>query len=344
MSNIANFLSSKNNVKVYLILLIKSKKFYEVNDNVTLIEPLFLTSSGFKGKIEILKYLRNTLKKLKPYSVLSFGSMYNSFVMLANIGLKNNIFLSDRSNPYRNSLKSFFNKVEYRNDGIIHYLLKKLLYKNAIGIIVQTELAKKIEEKYLNHNNVVVISNPVQLKVNNRIIKEKIILNVGRFIKSKQQIELIKIFADIRVKSWKLFFLGDGPEIVQAKELVKKLNISDHVKFEGNVTNIEEYYSKSEIFAFTSSTEGFPNALAEAIMTPMASIAFDCIAGPSDLIKNEYNGVLIPLNDFNLYSIKLKELMINEQMREKYRNNSEEFMKKFDFDITMEKFYKILTK
>jgi len=343
MASLANFLATKNHIKVFLVLLIKSEKFYEVRANVTIIEPPFLADASFKGKFEILQYLRSELKDIKPYSVLSFGSMYNSFVMLANIGLKNNIFLSDRSNPYRNSLKSFFNKSEYKNDGVIHYILKKILYKNASGIIVQTDFAKKVEVKQLNHKNIIVIPNPIQLGLQNMTKREKIILNVGRFIKSKQQIELIKIFAKVRVNGWKLVFLGDGSEFENAKNLTRELNVSDFVKFKGNVSNVEYYYAKSEIFAFTSSSEGFPNALAEALMTPIASIAFDCIAGPSDLIKNKYNGVLIPLNDFKLYSIKLKELMLDDQIRDKYRNNSKDFMKKFNYENTMEKFYKILT-
>jgi GalNAc-alpha-(1->4)-GalNAc-alpha-(1->3)-diNAcBac-PP-undecaprenol alpha-1,4-N-acetyl-D-galactosaminyltransferase len=343
MVSLANFLELKNNTKVYLVVLIKSEKFYPVNSKVTLIEPIFPISPTFKGKIGILKYLRSTLKEIKPNSILSFGSMYNSFVMLANIGLRNRIFLSDRSNPYRNSFKSFFNRREYINDGLMHYLLKMILYRYATGIIVQTEFAKKVEEEQLSHNNIIVIPNPIRLKVNKNIQKERIILNVGRFIKSKHQQELIKIFTKVRIEGWKLIFLGEGPEIENSKNLVSELKMSDFIKFKGNVNNIEDYYYKSEIFAFMSTSEGFPNALAEALMTPLASIAFDCVAGPSDLIENGHTGVLIPLNDFELYSKELKELMMNEQIREDYRNNSKEFMKKYNYAITMEKFYKVLT-
>lgn len=346
MSDIANYLAQKTDVKVFLILLTKGEKFYFIDKDVILIEPSFITSSSFKNKLRILKYLRYQIREIKPYSILSFGSMYNSFVMLANLGLRNKVFLSDRSNPFRNSFKSLFKKNGYINDGLLHVIFKKVLYRFAYGIIVQTKYAKNVEQKLLKHKNIIVIPNPIRNlkseKKNNT--KEKIILNVGRFIKTKQQIELVKIFGKIKINSWKLVFLGDGAELETVKSKVKELAISDVVEFEGNVSNIGDFYAKSSIFAFTSTSEGFPNALAEAIIAPIASISFDCIAGPSDLIENEFNGDLIPVNDFNLYTKKLEELMLNEGLRKKYMENSKEVMKKFDFKEVMKKFDSVLTK
>ena len=345
MSHIANYLALKDDLEIYLILLIRSEKFYEIVNGVKIVEPNFDTSSNFFGKLRILRYLRGKLREIKPYSILSFGNMYNSFVMLANIGLKNKIYLSDRCSPYRNSVKSLYNKNEYISDGIVHFLLKKILYRFSTGIIVQTKFAKRIEKKQLNHSNIKVIPNPVfkKNKDENSYKREKIILNVGRLIKTKQQVELIQMFSKIEKKDWKLVFLGDGQELSRAKKVVEDLQLEEYVLFKGKVSNVSDFYNKAEIFAFTSSSEGFPNALAEALITPVASIAFDCIAGPADLIKDGFNGSLIPLNNFDLYQRKLEELMLNEKLRDEYRANSLEKMKQFDAEFVLEKFYKTLT-
>ncbi len=116
---------------------------------------------------------------------------------------------------------------------------------------------------------------------------------MGRFISSKQQSLLINIFDTIDDNNWKLIFLGDGPKLQELKSKAKTKKSFGRIIFEGNVSNVDEYYAKSKIFAFTSNSEGFPNALAEAMSAGCACISFDCIAGPSDLIKDEINGYLI---------------------------------------------------
>src|SRR5690606_481599 len=73
--------------------------------------------------------------------------------------------------------------------------------------------------------------------------------------------------------------------------------------------------SKASIFAFPSISEGFPNALSEAIAYPLPCIAYDCPAGPADLIKNEENGFLIPINDRGSFKIHLEKLMIDSALR-----------------------------
>lgn len=343
MSEIANFLANNKKVQVYLILLTQKDKFYKINEKVKIIEPSFSTSSDIYSKIKILHYLRKNLIKIKPYSLLSFGSMYNSFVMISSLGLKIRIFLSDRSNPYRNSRLSFKKDEINRHDGIAHFFLKRIFYRLADGIIVQTDIAKDIEEKTLKHKNIIVLPNPIRNINSNNRVPEKIVLNVGRFIKLKQQIKLIESFAKVRVDGWKLIFLGDGPELVKAKQVVNELNLSRVILFKGNVSNIDNYYSKSEIFAFMSSSEGFPNALGEALKTPLASIAFDCVAGPSDLIKDNFNGYLVPLNNYDLFSQKLKNLMEQKEIRDRFNQNSLEFMKNFDYNKIMRKIENILT-
>ena len=69
------------------------------------------------------------------------------------------------------------------------------------------------------------------------------------------------------------------------------------VKLLGNVSDIDSLYQKVQVFAFSSKSEGFPNALGEAMSAGLASIAYDCPAGPSDLIQHEQNGFLISIGD-----------------------------------------------
>jgi len=56
----------------------------------------------------------------------------------------------------------------------------------------------------------------------------------------------------VKVKQhWKLVFLGDGPTMEKVKERAVKLELDNLVEFHGNVHNVDEFYAKSKIFAFT---------------------------------------------------------------------------------------------
>ncbi|MBX7046473.1 MAG: glycosyltransferase [Ignavibacteria bacterium] len=344
MSEIANDFSERENLETHLVILTKQPIFYTIKEKVIVHEPGFRTKGVNKLliTIKLLRYLRKTLKEINPHSYLSFGGRYNSFAMLASIGLKMKKYLSDRNSPQISSRLSFKSNSVYKTGSWLQYIFKHILYPNATGLIVQTQTAKEIESERLRHPNIITIPNPIRKIESNTNKREKIILNVGRFAATKQQELLIEIFSQIDFKDWKLVFAGEGPLFQHAKEKVKELKLESNVEFAGTLTDIDSLYKKSEIFAFTSVSEGFPNALAEALCTPLATIAMDCIAGPRDMIENDYNGFLIPQNDIELYKTKLSELINNEELRNKFKANSIEKMKNFNFDKIMDDFCKVL--
>lgn len=345
MSEIANDFSTREDIVVHLIILTKQPIFYSLKEKVIVHEPQFTTKGVNKlfTTIRVLFFLRRKLKEINPHSFLSFGGKYNSFVMLSSIGLKIKKYLSDRNSPQINSRLSFKNNSVYKTGSGFQYILKHILYPGATGIIVQTETAKKIETERLRHPNIICIPNPVRKISFEGEPKEKIILNVGRFVATKQQELLIEIFSKIDRKDWKVIFAGEGPLLKNAKRLVKDLNLENNIEFAGNRTDIDKLYQQSEIFAFTSVSEGFPNALAEALNTPLATIAIDCIAGPSDLIKDGYNGFLVPQTEIKEYQDKLTMLIEDAELRKKFKTNSKEKMKNFEYVVIMNSFYKVMT-
>ncbi|MEI6881922.1 MAG: glycosyltransferase, partial [Bacteroidota bacterium] len=225
-----------------------------------------------------------------------------------------------------------------------HKFLRFILYKNTDGIICQTHLSMLNISRITKHRNIKVIGNPIRkISKREKYQRENIILNVGRFISSKQQINLIEIFASIEHEGWRLVFIGEGQYLDEARKKVFELGLEDKVTFVGESNNVDEYLNRSKIFAFTSILEGFPNALGEALETPLSCISFNCIAGPSDLIINNYNGFLINNNDFVEYKRKLQILMVNDKLREYFERNSTTKMKEFEINLISNKYYSFLT-
>ena len=162
MSDFANFLARDPMCDVHLILFSDAERFFQVSREVS---THILGSRGTIQTLDIVKKyrdLRSILRRLQPEAVLSFGSVYNSFVLLAALGLKLRVYVSDRSNPYRNTEFHFRRDPIKRHDGPLHFILRKMLYRRAAGILVQTEAARAIERSCSNHPNIVLFPNPAR--------------------------------------------------------------------------------------------------------------------------------------------------------------------------------------
>lgn len=321
MSELANHFVKKEDISVYLIILTKGEKFYQLRDEVNLIEPAFNHKdfSRITFTVKIFRFLKKSLKTIRPDTILSFGGRYNSFVLLASCRLGIKTFISDRSSP----------NISY---GYFFDLINPKIYNLASGIIAQTQIARDIIRKKTNHRNIKVIGNPIRKIEGQNHQKQNIILNVGRFIPSKQQALLVRVFAEINPADWTLTFLGDGENLKKVKKLASDLNISERIEFLGNVKNPDEYYKKAKIFAFTSNSEGFPNALGEAMSSGLACISFDCEAGPSELVDNGENGFLIKENNHLDYQRKLVQLMKNDKLRNGFGDMAKKTIMKYDIE------------
>jgi GalNAc-alpha-(1->4)-GalNAc-alpha-(1->3)-diNAcBac-PP-undecaprenol alpha-1,4-N-acetyl-D-galactosaminyltransferase len=267
--------------------------------------------------------------------VLSFGEYWNNLVLLSTLGLKLPVFVSDRSQPDK-SLGRFQDK------------LKKWLYPRAAGVILQTEKAREIYLRKHRSRNIAVIGNPVRDigKGKEGIKREKSVLMVGRLIKSKNQDKLIEIFAKVLQPGWKLLLVGydhlKQNNLERLQKLARELQIEEKVIFTGKQDQIENIYLSSSVFAFTSSSEGFPNVIGEAMSAGLPVVAYDCTAGPSDIIRDGENGFLVPLFDSTIFESKLALLMADKKLRAKMGATARESIKHFSSERICESFYQFI--
>ena len=311
VSELLNNIVSIPGNHVKLILLFKDECFFSLNSDVEVKCLHNSPSMSMTNMIHSLCKLRKEVVNWETDVVLSFHQRYNPFVIMSLVGTGIPVFVSDRSNPY--------NKLSPK----INEFFRKILYPKAQGLIVQTNLSAMVKMKL--NKNILVMPNPLKCMnyYEDMSQKENIIINVGRMDKEKGHHELVKIFSMIIDKGgWKLCFVGDGPERNNIEKYVKELSLTDSVIFLGARKDVDVLLAKSKIFAFTSLSEGYPNALLEAMAMGLPCISFDCIAGPSDLINNGDRGILVPLNNYDEYARCLKNLMNDEALRRKLGENA----------------------
>ena len=66
--------------------------------------------------------------------------------------------------------------------------------------------------------------------------------------------------------------------------------------FPGRVGNMTDWYRRASLFVLPSRYEGFPNVLLEAMAEGCCCVAADCPHGPSDLLRHDVDGLLLPMN------------------------------------------------
>jgi len=71
-------------------------------------------------------------------------------------------------------------------------------------------------------------------------------------------------------------------------------------------------------------------------------IAYDCTAGPSEMISNNKDGFLIPVFDDRQFKNKLEILLNREDLRKNMGEKAKENIKKFNIDIINKKYLDFL--
>lgn len=327
MSELATYFSSKETLELHLILYgITREVFYSVPGSVTVHKPSFRFNNGLRlfSTLRTLAYLRSVVKKISPDAVLSFGEYWNSFVLIALAGLKYPVYISDRCQPD----KSF---------GFFHDMLRRRLYTRSAGVIAQTVKAGEIYHAQALNTNIRVIGNPIRnIPPDRNTGRENIILTVGRLIDTKHHDRLTELFLSIPDPRWKLVIVGydhlKQNISVRLQKIIAENNAEARVSLEGKRADVDAYYLKSKVFAFTSSSEGFPNVIGEAMSAGLPVVAFDCIAGPSEMINHCKSGFLVPLFDYELFRERLITLMEDSDLRENFGRQARKDILKYSIE------------
>lgn len=123
------------------------------------------------------------------------------------------------------------------------------------------------------------------------INKNFVIGHAGHLVDVKNQRFLIELLPEIIKKRPEavLLLLGEGPDRQMLEETVCKLQLQDNVIFTGNVSNVYDYLSAMDVFAFPSLYEGMPLSVIEVQANGLPCILSTGVPEDvylSDLIKH----------------------------------------------------------
>lgn len=328
--SLANYFHSQG-YKITVLALYQSDKFFKLDDGITFYEPDFFRENlnKYSYLIKMMFFSRKAVKRINPDTILSFSEWTNPYVVFSLLGLKFPIYLSDRMSPLA--------KLPF-----ISEILRSIFYKKASRIIAQSNFAKEVLKKKTNSNNITVIYNPVNVIQRIDCTPKNRIVSVGRLEEVKGHKFLIQAFAKVNNLNWELSIVGDGSLKKDLEKLSKDLGVNERVIFHGHLSDFKLQLSESEIFVLPSLSEGFPNALIEAMSLPIACIASDTFHGHNEIISSGFNGILVKPGNVIELSEALNRLIEDKNLRNLLKINALKVREDLNFETIANKYLDII--
>lgn len=123
-----------------------------------------------------------------------------------------------------------------------------------------------------------------------------IVGTVGSFTVSKSPDVYIKVARRVLDQNSNVRFLhvGNGPLRERVQQISQELNVEPYVLFLGSRSDVPDILRALDIFTLTSSNEGTPNVVMEAMATALPCVVTD-IGDCKDLVPHGQTGFLAPV-------------------------------------------------
>ena len=149
----------------------------------------------------------------------------------------------------------------------------------------------------------------------------------ARFLRLKHPELPVKLAKRLKDREYKFIIdmYGSGEELELTKELARKLDVMDVVRFQGNLPNDEilQQMRHHQIFLFTSDrNEGWGAVLNESMSNGCAVVASNMIGSVPFLIEDGINGLIFKSEDLDSLETKVVSLLDNADYRRTIAGNA----------------------
>lgn len=292
VSRLSSLLKKEYNINI--VIFDSSQIDYECDAPIFDLEEKADSNSLFVKFTKIIRRAYKYYKFKRSNNVditYSFGNSAN-FINIFSFG----------SDVKITSVRGFGN-LSLTSNSILNYfyrLLVQLTLSKSDRIVSVSKVIKYnlIDRFKIEGNKIKVIYNGYDVEeIQKKCVKEKPkstyfrFVSMGTYRKEKNYPRLLDSFLEVskQHKDVKLIILGEGNEVETNKMLdyIERNNLKDKVELLGFKKNPYEIISSCDCYILPSLSEGFPNALVEAMACGLPVIATDCETGPKEILSKE---------------------------------------------------------
>lgn len=320
VSLLASGLVQINGNDVTVLRYFKTENDYSVDDKVKIIT----LSEGYEedynklNKVKVLKRVRQIIKKEAPDHIIPFLRHINLQTYLASPRkFRKKIIFTIRNSPYEKR-----NKIAVIHDYLINHTNRTIVQNQKQKDYFSLEAQSRIS----------ILPNPVKtefLEENARLDSENYIaVSSGRLLEQKNFPMLIRAFCNFACDKEDVFLhiYGEGEDKEKLQQLIDEVDCTRNIKLMGRSNDLVSIYKSVNLYILSSNFEGMPNALLEAMAIGLPCISTDCPTGPSEMIVNGENGLLVPVDDAEKMREAIEYMYNNRDKAEEMGKRAREFV------------------
>lgn len=278
---------------------------------------------GLWNNLKRLRTLRKKISTTQPDLVLSFIDQTNVMTVLALLGTGMRVAVWENTDPAGAENSRYTANWGRR--------FARFVYPFANAIVAQTDEAAAFLRRSFGQK-VVSVPNPIlpPPAIEAIQLRRPAIIGLGRLVQEKGFDLLLRAHAlnAARYPNWHLYIFGEGPERSRLEMLVEELGLRGRVDLPGALSEPTTALRSGDLFVVSSHIEGFSLVLAEAMACGLPVIATDA-GGPRSIIRNEYDGLLVPPGNVDILAAAMARLMGDDGLRMTFAARAPGILKRY---------------
>lgn len=229
-----------------------------------------------------------------------------------------------------------------------HYIAYRLMSRFPDAVFTVSELVRRhcIDVDHIEPSRVQTIYNGLSLEdwdkspIDLTSLRNPVIATVGNIRHVKGHDIFIRAAALViqKIPQTSFYIIGDvlDPDYFSDLQLlVRNLGLTNCFHFVAGITNPKEHLSNADIFVLSSRSEGFSNAIIEAMATSLPVVATN-VGGNGEAVKDGVSGLLVPADDPISLSQAILQILSDPEKARKMGASGREYVKeKFTTDAMM---------
>ena len=306
-----------------------------------------------RGMIASISQLQRKLATIGPDLVVSFLVRANVATVLASRSLGIPCAISERS-----QLSTHLANEHHGLKRMAATAAPRLTYPRAERVIavsdgVRSDLVRKFG---VTPERVQTIYNPFDIAMIQHAamdapefdLPDRFMVSAGRLVKRKGFDDLLDAYA-ASGRTLPLRILGEGTERDRLAGRIAAMGLSGQVQMLGYARNPFAIVGRANMFVSPSHCEGFPNAMAEAMVLGVPVVSTDCPSGPGELLDQVESvgfdgvhagkfGMLVPVGNARLLAQGIEQMSV-PGVRKYYAGMARQRMNDFRIEAITAQFW-----